>query len=88
MGDGGVWPGRGESSLPPLPGGGGLFWATLAAAAAAAAAAATEEEAESLAMAAADALMTAAAEGPRGGAKLARGTRNMAEKSREGSGEV
>ena len=58
------------------------------AAATAAAAAATDEEAESLAMAAADALITAAAEGPRGGAKLARGTRNMAEKWRAYSGEM
>ena len=78
-------PGEG-SSLPPTPGGGGRLGAALAAAAAAAtaaAAAAAEEEAESLAMAAADARMTAAAEGPRGAAKLVRGTRNMAASERE-----
>ena len=82
-------PGTGEGSLAPAPvpgGRGGLLGAALAAAAAAAAAetaAATEEEVESLAMAAAD-RMTAAAEGPRGAAKLVRGTRNMAAKERKG----
>ena len=72
-------PGPGERSLAPAApgGGGGLFGVTLEAAAATAAAAAAAA-AESLAMAAADARMTAAAEGPRGAAKLVRGTRNMA----------
>ena len=76
-------PGPGERSLAPAApgGGGGLFGVTLEAAATAAAAAAAA--AESLAMAAADARMTAAAEGPRGAAKLVRGTRNMAVREME-----